>query len=292
MTTSRARDIRFGGTWSPAQRAKNDALYAAATLVLGAARRLSLPARIRLGRALGALAWLSPTLRARAGLHARGALGDAAPTSLACWLAMGELAARWVEGLRPLPSRQLELAEPSRDALRGALARGRGVVYATAHLGPWEAMGPLLVAEGFPIVTLTRESYDPRFDALYRSLRDAHGVVTIARGAPGAPKAILRALRGGKVLGFPMDLVGRGVRTVDATWFERPVPTPVGPAELALRTGASVVVGTPAAGGELLIRAIDTDGHDASSLTQALATELAARIRATPTAYPWLARAL
>ncbi len=290
MTAPLARDVRFGGTWSPAQRVKNDALFAAASLALGVAVRLPLGARVRLGRALGAVAWLWPPLRARASRPARAALGDDAPSSLACARALGELAARWIEGLRPRPHPQLELAEASREELRRALAPGRGVVFATAHLGPWEAMGPLLVAEGFPIVTVTRESYDPRFDALYRALRDAHGVQTIPRGSPGAPKAILRALRGGRVLGFPMDLSGRGVRTVEAEWFGRTAATPVGPAELALRTGASVVVGTPAPRGQLLICQVDTRGHDAGSLTQALATELAARITALPTAYPWIAR--
>lgn len=292
MTAPLSRDVRFGGTWSPWQRAKNDALFVTASVALAAARRLPLPARLRLGQLAGAIAWLWPSLRRRAGAHARGALGDEAPSSLRCWLAMGELAARWLEGLRARPATQLALDDDARRALRDALRAGRGVVYATAHLGPWEAMGPLLVSEGFPVVTLIRESYDPRFDALYRALREAHGVGTIARGSPGAPKAIVRALRAGNIVGFPMDLAGRGVRTVDAIWFERPIATPVGPAEIALRTGARVVVGTPAPGGALTIRQLDTAGLDARALTQALATELAGRIRAVPTAYPWIARAL
>ncbi len=292
MSAPLARDVRFGGTWSPAQRVKNDLIFLTATAALAGARRLPLAARLRVGRLFGAAAWLWPPLRRRVTAHARGALGDEAPSGFRCWLSTGELAARWLEGLRERPEAQLTLTLDSRAALSDALSEGRGVVYATAHLGAWEAMGPLLVSEGFPIVTMTRASYDPRFDSLYRSLRDARGVETIARGSPGAPKAILRALRANKIVGFPMDLAGRGVRTVDVTWFARPVPTPIGPAEVALRTRARLVVGTPGPGGALTVRTVETRGHDSRSLTQALASELAGRIRALPTDYPWIARAL
>lgn len=290
MTTPQARDLRFGGRWTPAQRVKNDVLFAAATSALAAARAMPLPWRARVGALLAMTAWLWPPLRRRANENATLALGEAGPTGLSAGRAMGHLAAQLVEGLRAHPQPLLTLPDASRHALESALSAGRGVVYATAHLGPWEAMGPLLVAEGFPIVTVVRESYDPRFDALYRALRDDRGVGTIARGAPGAPKAILRALRDNKVVGFPMDLVGRGVRTVDVPWFGAPTPTPIGPAEIALRTGARVVVGTPGPGGALVIREIATDGLSSETLTAALAAELAARIRAMPESFPWIAR--
>ena len=87
--------------------------------------------------------------------------------------------------------------------LRQALAHQRGVVYVTGHLGPWERMAALLAAEGFPISTMARESYDRRFHALvYERLRNNRNIETIYRGSPGAPFAMVRALRRGRVLGF------------------------------------------------------------------------------------------
>src|SRR6266852_5384455 len=51
-------DLRMGGSWTPGQRLKNDALWAIAWVALGVARalRLGLPALRALGRALGVAA--------------------------------------------------------------------------------------------------------------------------------------------------------------------------------------------------------------------------------------------
>ena len=60
------------------------------------------------------------------------------------------------------PGRTLLVPQTSRDELSRALAEGRGVVYVTCHLGPWERMAALLADLGFPITTMARESYDPQ----------------------------------------------------------------------------------------------------------------------------------
>ncbi|MFX8535407.1 hypothetical protein ABTM11_20295, partial [Acinetobacter baumannii] len=88
-----------------------------------------------------------------------------------------------------------------REALRG----GRGVVFITAHLGPWERMAAVLVEAGFPVATVARESYDPRYTALYERLRAPRGVRSIYRGAPGAGRAIARELARGGAVGFLVD---------------------------------------------------------------------------------------
>jgi Kdo2-lipid IVA lauroyltransferase/acyltransferase len=191
----------------------------------------------------------------------------------------------------------LGLDEASRQTLRRAIEAGRGVVYATAHLGPWERMAALLVEEGFEVATVARESYDPRFDGLYARLREARGVQPLYRGRPGFTAALVRALRRGAIVGFPMDLGGRRIRTHEARWFGLPHATPLGPAALALRTGAALVVGTPAPGpaGSLVVRveALETAGLGAETgqverLTEGVAERLAARVAALPTLWPWM----
>lgn len=107
---------------------------------------------------------------------------------------------------------------------------------------------------------------------------------------------MLRILRRGEVLGIPMDLRSR-VPSLDVPFFGIPAPTPTGPARLALRTGASVVVATaaPAAGGLVLaVSKIVTDDLDPKdwtsipTLTARLNDELTARIRALPDRWPWM----
>jgi KDO2-lipid IV(A) lauroyltransferase len=218
---------------------------------------------------------------------------------------LGETVALLLSGGRPPP---IELGEGARSTLDEARAEGKGVVLASAHLGPWENVAASLVAAGIPLVAIVRESYDPRFDAVYAELRRATGVRTIGRSSPRAPFAIVRALRRGEVLGVPMDLRAR-VASVEVPFLGHPAPTPVGPARIALRMEAPVVVATvaprraPSAGIEtegcdavaleIMVTRVSTsslraDATGAAELTTRINAELSARILALPHAWPWM----
>jgi KDO2-lipid IV(A) lauroyltransferase len=195
------------------------------------------------------------------------------------------------------PERTLRISRGSATVLARALDERRGVIYITGHLGPWERMAGLLSQQGFPITTVARESYDPRFEELvYRRLRRDRRVEVIHRGSSSAALAIVRALRRRRVLGFLMDLPGR-VPTRPALLLGRQSRAPLGPARLALRLGSPVVVGTPAPGPdgilEVLITRLSTSdlapgGPGEAALTQRMADALGDRIRALPTAWPWM----
>ena len=86
----------------------------------------------------------------------------------------------------------VHLPEPSRHALDQALAAGRGVMFATGHIGNWELMAIELARLGYPISTVAKESYDPRFTRLIERFRARFGVQAIYRGRPGASTAMLR----------------------------------------------------------------------------------------------------
>jgi KDO2-lipid IV(A) lauroyltransferase len=192
--------------------------------------------------------------------------------------------------LSPLP-----IAHASRRVLDAALAEGRGVVFASAHLGPWERVAGSLVAAGVPLTTLAREGYDERFTRILDELRGVLGVSVIYRGRPGSHVQVVRTLRRGGVLGAPMDLRSR-VPSIVAPLFGIPADTPVGPARIALRTGAPVVVGTAAPGplGLLItITRVDTSGITASAqgeaiLTERINAELSRRILALPVGWVWM----
>ncbi len=297
------RDVREGGEWTPSQRAKNDAIYALAVLALTAARPLPRRAAAALGRGLGRL--LHGVLRReraialanlklaypRLSRSEREALARAAFVTLGGLL--GETVAALHGGFEPLP-----FPEASRRLLSEALAEGRGVVLPSAHLGPWERLAATLVAHDVPLTTMVRASYDPRFDALTARLRGGSGVETIPRGAPAAPARILRALRRGRVLGAPMDLASR-VPSAPVPFLGQPARTAVGPARIALRTGAPVVVCTVerTEAGALAVTAtrLDRTGagaepEEALALTARINAELGRRIRTAPEMWPWMHR--
>lgn len=310
-----AADVREGGRWSLAQRAKNDVLYLLAASAVALTSRLPSPLLRALGRGLGTLAW--HTVRSARAIALRNhtrvfpSLAEAARRAElhAVYRALGEHLGDTVALLAPrrqLPT--LPFLPGAREVLDAAIAEGRGVLFASAHLGPWERVAGSLVASGVPITVVAREAYDPRLTRLYERLRDRRGVRTVYRGAAGAGIALVRVLRRGEVLGIPMDLASR-VPSVDAPLLGHPAPTPVGPARIALRTGAAVVVGTAAPrpaghGGKvpeapidatvgIEVRRIRTDdlAPDADgerALTARINAELGARILALPHGWVWM----
>lgn len=291
------RDLRLGGRWSPRQRVKNDVLYVLVTAALAIARRL--PGRLlrALGRALGLVAWAAvPGARRIATENVARAMPELEPRARGAFVRrvyreLGALLGETVASLDERPP-ALPFLPGARECLAAAIAEGRGVVFASAHLGPWEHVASSLVAAGIPLTVVAREPYDPRLASIYEQLRARRGVRTIYRGASGAGIALVRVLRRGEVLGVPMDLASR-VESVDVPFLGRPAPTPVGPARLAIRTGAAVVVGTAerAPDGALGISFTRIEPSDGErELTARINAELSRRIRAMPEAWLWMHR--
>jgi KDO2-lipid IV(A) lauroyltransferase len=291
-------------TWSHGQRRKNDALFVAAKAAIRLGLALPRGWLARGGEGLGLLAFalLGGARRATLGnlALARPDLDDAHRLRLArdVFRTLGQNLTDTLALLDPRedPARTLDVSTSSERVLGAALAHGRGVIYATGHIGPWERMAALLAKRGFPITTVARESYDPRFHALvYDKLRARRDVHVIYRGDPGAPLAIVRALRRGRVLGLLMDMPGR-LATRDVTWLGLPSRVPIGAARLALRLRAPVVVGTPVPGAnglEIRISALETEDlaageHGEAELSQRIADALSERIRLLPTHWPWM----
>ena len=121
-----------------------------------------------------------------------------------CYARLGEHLGDAVAMLASARLVPIELDPCARAILEEARAEGRGVVFVSAHLGPWERVAGSLVAAGFPLTTIAREAYDPRLTALYDALRGPLGVRVVYRGAQSAAMGIVRALKRGDLLGVPM----------------------------------------------------------------------------------------
>jgi KDO2-lipid IV(A) lauroyltransferase len=78
---------------------------------------------------------------------------------------------------------------------------------------------------------------------LIEAWRAEGGVTTLWREDPSTARALLRVFKEGHVLGILVDQDTK-VQGVWVPFFGRPAYTPRAPADLALRTGAPVLVGT------------------------------------------------
>jgi KDO2-lipid IV(A) lauroyltransferase len=180
-----------------------------------------------------------------------------------------------------------------KEHLDRALAGGKGVVIATAHIGNWDAGAAWLGAAGYPSAVIA-EKVEPEalFDRFKRE-RERLGleVVPLTRGHD-ALAAIMRAVRQGKVVALlaDRDLTRNGV---PVEFFGRTAAIPAGPATLAVRAGAVLFAGViyqePRRGRwHIVFRPplypVSTGNvkADVAALTQRVAHELEELIRARP----------
>ncbi len=253
--------------------------------------------RRQMGKLLAQLAaTVLTSTRRRTELRLKANYGDASPvTAMEVFGALGQDLGDTLSLLGNCQANDiLPLSEDAREVLDEALACGRGVVFCTAHLGPIEVMAASVAERGYDVVTLARESYDPRFTEVYNAVRQPRGVKTIYRGREGMERSMIRALRDGKLIGFPMDLAGRGMATETYNFLGQPTEIPIGPARIALRLHAPVVVGTPAWGQKGLhisVEPITTENivkQDERTVTQAIVKALERRILNLPAHWVWM----
>ena len=124
--------------------------------------------------------------------------------------------------------------------LRDVLAAGKGAIFVTAHLGPWEMFGMLARHWGVPLTSVYRPMKNPYIDRFMWRYRAAHGQTLVPKY--GAAPALLRVLRRGGYIALLADQHAKD----EGLWvpfFGRPASTTPAPALLALRTGAPIVTG-------------------------------------------------
>ncbi len=127
------------------------------------------------------------------------------------------------------------------EEVRASLGEGRGLVLVTGHLGNWEIGGAALSAHGLPLDAVAKGMANRRFGDDLTATRERLGMRVIDVAA--APRAVLKSLRGGRVVALVADQNARE-SGVFVPFFGRAASTARGPALFALRSGAPIVLGT------------------------------------------------
>ena len=203
-------------------------------------------AALGLGAFLGKLLWvLSKRKVDRAEARCVSALGVGVTVARkivrSSYVNMGRSAIEFVRIPR-LRSRLSSLAAiEGKERLDEAIARGKGVIIMTAHMGNWELGGARLVAEGYAIAPI----YTPQ-----RNVGGANDIVSFLRGSAAGMemipsegfgmREIFHALRKGKILVFLQDLDARKEGVI-VPFLGLPSSTAVGIVKMHRRFGAPVI---------------------------------------------------
>ena len=122
-----------------------------------------------------------------------------------------------------------------------AYARGKGVLFLTAHFGAWELSAFAHSLHGHWLHVVMRPMDNEYLDGLIQSYRTMHGNKTV--GKDDFVRGLLAAMKAGEVVGILMDTNMTPPQGVFVDFFGIPACTASGLARIALRTDAAVVPG-------------------------------------------------
>jgi KDO2-lipid IV(A) lauroyltransferase len=276
---------------------RNAAEYGAAWVVLKSLEYLPLRVAHRLARLYTRLLDLAiPRLRRSAMQNLAFALPGKHPTTIVNGVFRS--IARLLVAFARLPSiRRETLGEWIRcegmEYYQQAKRDGRGVLFATAHLGNWElsAFAHALLAD--PMNVVVRPLDNPLIDRLVEHRRALSGNRTLFK--KDYARAILKALAANEAVGILIDQNSSPDTGVFVDFFGTPACAGTGFAKLAARSGAAVIPGFAIWSDRekrYVLRfypPIPMTG-DAARDTQSLQSQLEAVIREYPDQWLWIHR--
>ncbi len=122
-----------------------------------------------------------------------------------------------------------------------AFARGKGVLFLTAHFGGWELSAFFHSMHGHWVHIVMRPMDNPYLDRLIRDYRTMHGNKVVPKD--DFVRGLLGAMKKGEVVGILMDTNMTPPQGVFVDFFGIPACTASGLARIAMRTDAAVVPG-------------------------------------------------
>jgi len=175
------------------------------------------------------------------------------------------------------------------EYLEQALAGGKGALLIGSHFGNWDLAGLVLASRGYAVNAIADSFRSRRLNEWVMNTRRQRGVNVIPPGL--ALRRIYQALRRNEVVGIILDRPA-GNDGVPVRFFGELAYWPTGPATIAFRTGAPVLVGyllrqpdgrysgnlQPVPG----LGLDDRDGTDITRATQAIVHAIEEHIRHCP----------
>ena len=125
------------------------------------------------------------------------------------------------------------------EHLEAARIAGRGAILLTGHYGNFELLGAWL-GRTHPVSFVIKSLSNPRVERLLTGWRRAAGVELIPVGT--GVRRVFEALHENRWVAMLADQDARD-HGVFVPFFGHPASTPVGPAEIAMRTGAPIIMG-------------------------------------------------
>ena len=151
----------------------------------------------------------------------------------------------WAETLwvcpRRIPEVDAHLEVVGLEHLQTAARTGTGVIIAVPHLGNWEPAALSGRRAGIEIVAVAEKLRNPRLTKWFTSLRGQFGITVVLSGR-GSMRRIEEGIARGAAVALlcDRDLSGRGLKI---EFFGEETTLPAGPAALALRTRAPILLG-------------------------------------------------
>ena len=177
--------------------------------------------------------------------------------------------------------------------LKNLLQQGKGLVTVSGHLGNWELQGAAAAtAINGPFTVAAVQQSNPYINRFITQRRNEMGMQVA--GTKEAMKFLVRALKNKQAIGLVADQ-NAGPFAVFADFFGKTAATHPGPAKLALKFGAPMVVGAAIRTGpgrfRVLARQVEIKDDDTvESLTQRHVKILEEFIRQYPEQYFWIHR--
>lgn len=123
--------------------------------------------------------------------------------------------------------------------LEAAMAKGKGVIILTGHIGNWELAGAACSDKEFTVSAIGKEMKSDAGNAFIKLIRDDNGVRTIARS--NSLMQILKALKRNELIVFMLDQNMTSKEGVFVDFFGQPACTMPALAVIAARSGAAVL---------------------------------------------------
>jgi KDO2-lipid IV(A) lauroyltransferase len=158
---------------------------------------------------------------------------------------LGQVALEVITARRNLPRIEdyVSFSPGSEEIVRRAMERRRGLIFIAGHIGNWELLARRLAVLAQPNAVIARRNADDRLNRLIEQLRREGGNQTLWRESASTGRELIKLFRQGGALGILIDQDTR-VQGVFVPFFGRLAFTPRAAGDLALRFGATIVVGT------------------------------------------------